>query len=147
LHLKSNSARRNVAVSRIRIWRRSKGRLICIDLRQKLGQKRARRDIISNEHKTRETRMQTGEQNVHEKAGKDQNSTSFSTPAIPDVEQVDKPNIMTLDCHSCGRSFDSTFTSSEFSYLPKEQYETGTLHLCPHCGNLSMYLLKDYFEK
>ena len=53
---------------------------------------------------------------------------------------------MWLKCKSCGKVFNSTYTSEEFATIPKEQYEAGTLHLCPHCGSLSTYLLKDYFE-
>jgi len=53
---------------------------------------------------------------------------------------------MVLKCKSCGVVFDSTFSIEEFSILSKEQYESGTLHLCPSCGNLSIYVLKDYEE-
>jgi predicted RNA-binding Zn-ribbon protein involved in translation (DUF1610 family) len=53
---------------------------------------------------------------------------------------------MVLRCKSCGQEFDSTFSIEEFSMLSKEQYEAGTLHLCPSCGNLSIYTLKDYKE-
>jgi len=53
---------------------------------------------------------------------------------------------MVLKCKSCGQEFDSTFSTEEFSMLSKEQYEAGTLHLCPTCGNLSIYVLKDYEE-
>jgi len=53
---------------------------------------------------------------------------------------------MSLKCKSCGQVFDSTFSLEEFSMLSKEQYEAGTLHLCPTCGNLSIYVLKDYEE-
>ena len=53
---------------------------------------------------------------------------------------------MVLKCKSCGQEFDSTFSIEEFSMLSKEQYEAGTLHLCPTCGNLSIYVLKDYEE-
>jgi DNA-directed RNA polymerase subunit RPC12/RpoP len=53
---------------------------------------------------------------------------------------------MVLKCKSCGSEFDSTFSVEEFSLLSKEQYEAGTLHLCPHCGNLSIYELKDYHD-
>jgi hypothetical protein len=55
-------------------------------------------------------------------------------------------NKMSLDCKSCGNSFDSTFTVEEYESLPTEQYEAGTLHICPHCGFLGTYLLKDYKE-
>lgn len=53
---------------------------------------------------------------------------------------------MILRCKSCGRKFDSTFSVDEFSSLPSGQFEAGTLHLCPDCGNLSIYELKDYQE-
>lgn len=53
---------------------------------------------------------------------------------------------MLLKCKSCGKLFDSTFTTADFALLPKDQNESGTLHLCPHCGQLSIYLLKDYAE-
>ncbi len=54
---------------------------------------------------------------------------------------------MSLNCKSCGESFDSTFTVAEYESLPTEQYEAGTLHICPHCGFLGTYLLKDYKEE
>jgi hypothetical protein len=53
---------------------------------------------------------------------------------------------MELKCKACGKAFDSTFSVEEFSLLPRQQYEAGTLHLCPACGNLSIYELKDYQE-
>ena len=53
---------------------------------------------------------------------------------------------MLLKCKSCGKLFDSAFTTGDFAFLPKDQNESGTLHLCPHCGQLSIYLLKDYAE-
>lgn len=53
---------------------------------------------------------------------------------------------MVIQCKACNRFFDSTFTTSEFALLPVKQFEAGTLHLCPHCGNLSAYLLSDYKE-
>ncbi|MGI0080226.1 MAG: hypothetical protein ACRECH_11430 [Nitrososphaerales archaeon] len=53
---------------------------------------------------------------------------------------------MLIKCKSCAKLFDSTFTAEEFASLPKDQNESGTLHLCPHCGQLSIYLLKDYVE-
>jgi hypothetical protein len=55
-------------------------------------------------------------------------------------------NKMVLKCKSCGSYFDSTFSVEEFSSLPPDQNESGTLHLCPQCGNLSIYELKDYKE-
>jgi len=53
---------------------------------------------------------------------------------------------MVLACKSCSISFDSTFTVDEFSLVSEQQFESGTLHICPHCGNLSIYLMKDYRE-
>lgn len=53
---------------------------------------------------------------------------------------------MILKCKSCNEEFDSTFSVEEFSSLPEDQHQTGTLHLCPHCGNLSIYGLSDYKE-
>jgi hypothetical protein len=53
---------------------------------------------------------------------------------------------MVITCKSCNQEFDSTFSVEDFATLPKEQYESGTLHLCPFCGILSIYALKDYHE-
>jgi DNA-directed RNA polymerase subunit RPC12/RpoP len=53
---------------------------------------------------------------------------------------------MVLTCKSCGKTFSSTFSVGEMEDISQEQYEAGTLHLCPHCGNLSMYLIRDYHE-
>ncbi len=53
---------------------------------------------------------------------------------------------MALKCKACGLDFDSTFSVEEFSLLSEDQNRSGTLHLCPHCGNLSIYELKDYRE-
>jgi DNA-directed RNA polymerase subunit RPC12/RpoP len=53
---------------------------------------------------------------------------------------------MVLKCKACGNDFQSTFSVREFSMLSQEQYEAGTLHLCPDCGNLSIYKMKDYRE-
>ena len=64
-----------------------------------------------------------------------------------DLKSQGAQKMMALACHACGRPFNSTFTVSEFSNLSTAQYESGTLHLCPHCGEVSMYMLKDYFEK
>ncbi|MGI0090553.1 MAG: hypothetical protein ACREBS_02480 [Nitrososphaerales archaeon] len=63
-----------------------------------------------------------------------------------DSQKQKQAKRMSLTCKSCGKSFDSTFTEEEFALLPRDQNETGTLHLCPLCGNLSTYLLKDYRE-
>ena len=53
---------------------------------------------------------------------------------------------MVVTCKACGKEFDSTFTLDDFAALSKEQFEAGTLHLCPFCGNLSLYEMKDYHE-
>jgi len=53
---------------------------------------------------------------------------------------------MVLVCKYCSSSFDSTFTVDEFSLISGQQLESGTLHICPHCGNLSIYLMTDYRE-
>ncbi len=63
----------------------------------------------------------------------------------PDIDDQ-RAEKMLLKCRSCKKVFDSTFTREEFSSLSIDQNESGTLHLCPHCGNLAIYLLKDYFE-
>ncbi len=63
-----------------------------------------------------------------------------------DVTPLKETKKMVLKCKSCGQDFDSTYSIEEFSMLSKEQYEAGTLHLCPSCGNLSIYVLKDYGE-
>ena len=54
---------------------------------------------------------------------------------------------MVVSCMSCGQEFDSTFSVEDFAALSKEQHEAGTLHLCPFCGNLSIYEMKDYHER
>ena len=54
---------------------------------------------------------------------------------------------MVVSCKACGKEFDSTFSVDDFAGLSKEQHEAGTLHLCPFCGNLSIYELKDYHER
>jgi DNA-directed RNA polymerase subunit RPC12/RpoP len=55
--------------------------------------------------------------------------------------------MMLVKCRSCGRNFDTTFTVQDFGMLPRDQKESGTLHLCPHCGTLSLYMIRDYFEQ
>jgi predicted RNA-binding Zn-ribbon protein involved in translation (DUF1610 family) len=54
---------------------------------------------------------------------------------------------MIVVCKSCGAKFDSTCAVAEYESLSKDQYEAGTLHLCPNCGFLGTYLLKDYREQ
>ncbi|HKW05617.1 MAG TPA: hypothetical protein VJN71_09990 [Nitrososphaerales archaeon] len=53
---------------------------------------------------------------------------------------------MAIRCKRCSHEFDSTFTSEELAILSNDQNESGTLHLCPECGLLSIYLLRDYFQ-
>jgi len=53
---------------------------------------------------------------------------------------------MVLKCKACRADFDSTFSVEDFASLATDQLEAGTLHLCPNCGNLSIYELKDYRE-
>jgi predicted RNA-binding Zn-ribbon protein involved in translation (DUF1610 family) len=71
-------------------------------------------------------------------------ATSQVTENAADDSKLSKK--MILKCKSCGASFDSTFSSEEFSMLSQDQNRSGTLHLCPNCGNLSIYELKDYQE-
>ena len=54
--------------------------------------------------------------------------------------------MMLLKCRYCHNLFDSTFSTEDFAYVSTQQNEAGTVHLCPHCGQLSIYLLKDYLE-
>lgn len=54
---------------------------------------------------------------------------------------------MLVKCRACEREFDSTFTVDDFAKLPLDQKESGTLHLCPHCGTLGLYVIHDYFEQ
>jgi DNA-directed RNA polymerase subunit RPC12/RpoP len=53
---------------------------------------------------------------------------------------------MAIRCKRCSHEFDSTFTAEELAILSNDQNESGTLHLCPECGQLSIYLLRDYFQ-
>ncbi len=57
-----------------------------------------------------------------------------------------KHSKMEITCKSCGKSFDTTFTIDDLVSLPRDQYEAGTLHLCPYCGKLLMYHSEDYRE-
>lgn len=63
------------------------------------------------------------------------------------MEPKKDQTIMEITCKTCGKPFDSTFTVDEFVNLSREQYEAGTLHLCPFCGTISLYRLKDYHEQ
>ena len=69
-----------------------------------------------------------------------------STELDEEIREKAMNHKMTLKCKSCLKYFDSTFSVEEFSLLPKDQNTAGTLHLCPHCGNLSIYKLEDYEE-
>ncbi len=71
------------------------------------------------------------------------NRGTQATSELPSSQNEKK---MVLKCKSCGENFDSTFSVEEFSLLPEDQNGSGTLHLCPQCGNLSIYELKDYRE-
>ena len=53
---------------------------------------------------------------------------------------------MILYCRTCGKAFDSTFAVNDFAALSSEQLKAGTIHLCPHCGELAIYQLSDYKE-
>ncbi len=68
-------------------------------------------------------------------------SSCSSSPGI----KVGSP-AMLVKCRACGREFDSTFTVDDFAKLRLDQKESGTLHLCPHCGTLGLYVIRDYFE-
>lgn len=61
-------------------------------------------------------------------------------------EKTKTSGTMLVRCRSCGKEFDTTFTVDDFAKLPLDQRESGTLHICPYCGVLSLYLIKDYFE-
>jgi hypothetical protein len=67
-----------------------------------------------------------------------------ATKKVMDGHKKDRK--MILMCKACGANFDSTFSVEEFSLLAEDQNRSGTLHLCPNCGNLSIYELKDYQE-
>jgi len=83
---------------------------------------------------------------LNESVAYDLNYSALGTKmdSTPDMTKLDKK--MVLNCKSCGLDFDSTFSVDEFSLLSEDQNRSGTLHLCPHCGNLSIYELKDYQE-
>jgi predicted RNA-binding Zn-ribbon protein involved in translation (DUF1610 family) len=57
-----------------------------------------------------------------------------------------KKRVMFVSCRICRKSFETTFSTDDFERLSVNQSETGTLHLCPNCGDLSLYKMKDYFE-
>ncbi len=57
-----------------------------------------------------------------------------------------KNKAMMVNCRACGRSFETTFSVDDFERLSSDQSEAGTLHICPHCGDLGLYKMKDYFE-
>ncbi len=62
------------------------------------------------------------------------------------MKKNEDEKLMVIRCKACNRCFDTTFTPSELASLPVNQFEAGTLHLCPHCGHLATYLLSDYME-
>ena len=57
-----------------------------------------------------------------------------------------KERKMTLLCRACDKRFDSTFGVEDFASLSSEQMKSGTIHLCPFCGELAIYQLVDYQE-
>ena len=70
---------------------------------------------------------------------------------IQGMEENSKPSPkkekkMSVTCKNCNKDFDSTFSVDDFQALSKDQYEAGTLHLCPYCGSLTIYKLQDYHE-
>jgi DNA-directed RNA polymerase subunit RPC12/RpoP len=69
--------------------------------------------------------------------------------ASEDREDVgrEKRRRMVVRCSECNKLFDSTFTIEDIANLPREGLESGTMHLCPYCGYLGLYLLKDYIEE
>ena len=81
---------------------------------------------------------------LHESTDYIRGTLTSKDESADDILKNDK--YMVIQCRECNRSFDSTFTTSDFASLPVKQFEAGTLHLCPHCGNLSAYLLSDYKE-
>ena len=72
---------------------------------------------------------------------------SSESKSVESMIQGDQEPKMVVSCKSCGQEFDSTFSVNDFAALSKEQHEAGTLHLCPFCGNLSIYEMKDYHER
>jgi hypothetical protein len=64
------------------------------------------------------------------------------SPSVHDKKALS----MIVSCRACGREFESTFTNEDFAKLPLIQKESGTLHICPHCGNLGLYAIRDYHE-
>ena len=67
--------------------------------------------------------------------------------SAPPKQDEQEKKMMLVKCRSCAKSFDTTFNVQDFETLSRNQMESGTLHLCPHCGNLSLYVLKDYCEE
>jgi transcription elongation factor Elf1 len=58
-----------------------------------------------------------------------------------------KKKVMFVRCRVCGEPFETTFSADEIDRFSSKQNEVGTLHLCPNCGDLSLYKMNDYFEK
>jgi DNA-directed RNA polymerase subunit RPC12/RpoP len=67
-----------------------------------------------------------------------------STNSESEIEP--KVKMMLIKCAKCGRLFDSSFTAEDFQRLSADQLESGTLHLCVHCGHLGLYRIRDYIE-
>ena len=65
---------------------------------------------------------------------------------LEDTISVPEERMMILHCRTCGKPFDSTFAVNDFAALSSEQLKAGTIHLCPHCGELAIYQLRDYQE-
>lgn len=72
------------------------------------------------------------------------NLNGISKGADKTISQKNKA--MKVNCRACGRSFETTFSVDDFERLSSDQSEAGTLHICPHCGDLGLYKMKDYFE-
>ena len=66
--------------------------------------------------------------------------------AVGETSKEEMKELMKVKCRTCRKIFDTTFTVEDFESLPRDQIQSGTLHLCPYCGDLSLYMLKDYFE-
>ncbi|MDG6995258.1 MAG: hypothetical protein JRN52_04980 [Nitrososphaerota archaeon] len=63
-----------------------------------------------------------------------------------EIRSVPEERRMILHCRTCSKPFDSTFAVNDFAALSAEQLKAGTIHLCPHCGELAIYQLRDYEE-
>jgi DNA-directed RNA polymerase subunit RPC12/RpoP len=54
---------------------------------------------------------------------------------------------MLVKCRACGEEFDSPLAVDDFPKLLLDQKESGTLQMCPHCGTLGLYAIRDYCER